>query len=66
MKKEYVGLKAEKIDFGAYNMVTVGSLPAGCIQIVANQVDPGASTCNNPTDTTSYMYLNNKPSNFPD
>ena len=61
MKKMYTGLKAEKVDFGHYDLVTVGSLPPGCIQIVANVVDPGASTCNNPSSTTSYMYLGNNP-----
>ena len=65
MKKVYTGLKAEKIDFGSYNMATTGSLPPGCIQIVANVVQAGGNTCENPTDTTSYMYLFNNPG-FPD
>lgn len=65
MKKVYTGLKAEKIDFGSYSMATAGSLPPGCIQIVANLVDPGGNTCKNPTDTTSYMYLFDNPG-FPD
>ena len=61
MKKNYTGLKAEKIDFGSYNMATDASIPAGCIQIVANVVEFGAQVCQNPTDTTSYMYINNRP-----
>ena len=65
MKKNYAALKAEKIDFGAYDMATTGSVPAGCIQIVANVVNPGASTCQNPSDTTSYMYINDHPA-FPE
>ena len=65
MKKGYNGLKAEKIDFGSYNMAIATSMPGTCIQIVANQVDPGASVCNNPIDTTSYMFINDHPV-FPD
>lgn len=65
MKKNYAAIKAEKIDFGAYDMATVGSLPPGCIQIVANVVDLGGSTCQNPTDTTSYMFLFDHPA-FPE
>lgn len=65
MKKRYNALKAEKIDFGTYDMVTNGSIPSGCIQIVANVVNPGASVCNNPPSTTSYMYIYDNPG-FPD
>lgn len=65
MKNQYSAMKAEKIDFGAYDMVTVGSMPPGCIQIVANVVDPGSNVCKNPESTTSYMYINNQPG-FPD
>ena len=66
MKKNYAALKAEKIDFGAYDMATdTSGVPAGCIQIVANLVVPGGNTCTNPTDTTSYMYINDHPV-FPD
>lgn len=61
MKREYIGLKVEKIDFGAYNMVATGSLPSNCIQIVSNRVDPGDNVCQNPSDTTSYMYVGNNP-----
>jgi hypothetical protein len=65
MKKQYTAMKAEKIDFGAYDMVTVGSLPGDCIQIVANVVEPGGSKCGNPTSTTSYMYIGDNPG-YPD
>ncbi len=66
MKKNYDALKAEKIDFGAYDMVTDGpSMPGGCIQIVANVTEPGGQICGNPTDTTSYMYVGDHPV-FPD
>ena len=61
LKKTYTGLKAEKIDFGAYDIATANSLPPGCIQIVADRVDPGDSVCQNPKDTTQYMYLNDNP-----
>lgn len=61
MKKVYTGLMAEKINFGAYDMATVGSLPPGCMQIVANVVDPGDSVCQNPGETISYMYINDHP-----
>lgn len=61
MKKEYTGLMAEKVDFGSYDIATGSSLPSGCIQIVADVVDPGANVCKNPTDTTQYMYLFNDP-----
>ena len=69
MKKEYIGLKAEKVDFGAYNMVTESSLPPGCMIIVANLVsengppnEVGSSqTCINPYDTTQYWYFGNNP-----
>ena len=61
MKKQYTAMKAEKIDFGAYDMVTVGSLPPGCIQVVANVTEPGSSVCGNPGSTTSYMYVGNNP-----
>ena len=60
MKKMYTGLKAEKIDFGSYDSVIKTSIPSSCIQIVANVVAPGGSECQNPTDTTSYMYINNR------
>ena len=65
MKKAYFGLKAEKIDFGSFNMVAFGSLPPGCIQIVADVVDPGDNVCKNPYSTTQYMYLFDHPF-FPD
>ena len=65
MKKEYTGLKAEKIDLGSYNMATVGSLPPGCIQIVADVVNPGDNYCQNPSSTTQYKYLFDHPA-FPD
>lgn len=61
MKKTYTGLKAEKIDFGAFNSITTGSLPPGCIQIVADVVDPGKNVCGNPDSTISYMYLGDNP-----
>lgn len=60
MKKTYVGFKAEKINFGAYDVVAT-SLPGNCMQIVANKVDPGDQTCQNPKDTTSYMYIFDNP-----
>ena len=58
MKDNYVGLTAEKVDFGSYDIATNSSLPSGCIQIVADLVDPGANKCKNPSDTTQYMYIN--------
>lgn len=61
MKKTYTGLKAEKVEFGSYSMVTDGSLPPGCIQIVANVVAPGDRVCQNPTSTISYMYIFDNP-----
>ena len=48
MKRKYTAMKAEKIDFGTYDMATFGSLPAGCIQIVANKVETGSNVCVNP------------------
>ncbi len=60
MKKAYMGLKAEKIDFGTYNMATTGSTPAGCMQIVANVLN-GTNTCQNPPATISYMWILNNP-----
>ena len=65
MKKGYTGLKAEKIDFGSYNMATAASLPPGCIQLVANVTEPGSQVCGNPSSTTSYMYYGDHPT-FPD
>jgi len=65
MKKIYTGLIAEKINFGAYDMATIGSLPGNCIQIVANVVNPGDNKCQNPTSTTSYMYIMDHPTNYP-
>lgn len=61
MKKAYTGLTAEKIDFGSYEAVTEGSLPPGCIQIVADVVNPGDNYCQNPKDTTQYKYLFDNP-----
>lgn len=65
MKKEYTGLKAERVELGTYNMVTEGSLPPGCIQIVADYVEPGDRVCQNPGSTISYKYLFDNPG-FPD
>ena len=62
MKKVYTGLKAEKVCFTDDDVVgTVNSLPPGCIQIVADLVNPGDSVCQNPPETISYMYLFNNP-----
>lgn len=61
MKKYYSGLKAEKVDFGSYTNVTTISLPPGCIQIVADLVNPGDNYCQNPKDTTQYAYLFDNP-----
>ena len=61
MRKVYTGLKAEKVDFGSYDLATVGSLPPGCIQIVADVVEPHGNVCENPYDTTQYMYLFDSP-----
>ena len=61
MKKNYAAMKAEKIDFGAYDMATDASLPAGCIQVVANVTEPNSNVCGNPSSTTSYMYIGNHP-----
>lgn len=60
MKREYSGLKAEKVDLGSYNMVTFGSLPPGCIEIVADYAGEvhntqNGQTCLNPPDTTQYI-----------
>lgn len=66
MKKQYTAMKVEKIDFGAYDMATIGSLPGSCMQIVANVVEPNGSVCQNPGSTTSYMYINDHPSGYPD
>lgn len=65
MKKTYTGLKAEKVELGFFSMVTGPSLPSGCMQIVANVVEPGGNTCHNPGETISYMYFGDHPS-FPD
>ena len=62
MKKVYTGLKAEIVCFNDDDVVgTVNSLPPGCIQIVADLVDPGASVCKNQEDTTQYMFINDNP-----
>jgi len=60
VKREYSGLKAEKVDLGSYNMVTFGSLPPGCIEIVANYAGGvenkyNGQTCENPYETTQYV-----------
>ena len=63
MKKMYTGLKAEKVDFGRYVAVTQScEWPSYCTQIVAVQVDPGGNKCNNPPDTTAYMWISAGPS----
>lgn len=59
MKKVYTGLKAEKVDFGSYDMVIATSPPPGCIQVVANLSD--GTRCINDPDTTSYMWVLNNP-----
>lgn len=62
MKRVYTGLKAEKVDFGSYDIATATSLPPGCIQVVANEVEyVGSSVCLNPYDTTQYMYVGKDP-----
>ena len=68
VKKKYTGLMAEKIEFEAYNMVTDGSLPAGCITIVADLVNGGHNydvardqQCLNDPDTTQYWYISDHP-----
>ena len=61
MKKVYTGLKAEKIDFGAYDSVIKTSLPPGCLLIVSNTVLTGTQVCHNPTDTTAHMYYGDHP-----
>lgn len=61
MRRVYTGLNVEKVDFGEYDIATNGSVPSGCIQIVANVVDPGANLCKNPSDTTQYMYIGDDP-----
>ena len=61
MKRVYSGLKAEKIDFGIGSLVATNSLPPGCMQIVADVVNPGENVCQNPYSTTQYMYLGNNP-----
>lgn len=64
-KRVYTGLKAEKVDFGGYDIATDGSLPPGCIQIVADVVAEGGNVCENPKDTTQYMYIGNYPGYLP-
>jgi len=72
VKKEYSGLKAEMIDFGDYKMVTDGSLPSGCITIVADLVSENGEhnqygsdqRCINPIDTTQFWYFNNRPAGW--
>ena len=61
MKKVYTGLKAERVDFGSYTNVTTISLPAGCMQIVADVAEAGGNVCSNPSDTTQYNYLGDNP-----
>lgn len=61
MRRTYTGLKAEKVDFGRFDIATRGSLPSGCIQIVADVVAPGGNVCENPPDTTHYMYIGKDP-----
>lgn len=63
MKKKYIGLKAEKVDFGRYDMVTLSCppMPNTCIQIVADVVVPNSNQCDNPPSTTQYMWLNDSP-----
>lgn len=60
MKKNYAAIKAEKIDFGAYDMVTTGSIPSSCIQIVADKRE-GTQQCSNPPSTTQLMWVGNNP-----
>ena len=60
MKKVYTGLMAEKVDFGAYDMVADASTPSSCMQIVANTLN-GTNTCQNPKETISYMWILNNP-----
>lgn len=72
MKKKYTGLMAEKVDFGEYRMVTVASLPPGCITIVADLVSYDGEhnqygsnqQCINPTDTTQYWYFADHPAGW--
>lgn len=59
MKEQYTAMKAEKIDFGAYDMATTGSIPDSCIQIVANH--RVGNTCTNPSDTTQLMWVGDNP-----
>ena len=59
MKKQYTGLKAEKVSFKLGDDIITTS--PSCIQIVANTVLPGTSTCSNPTDTTAYVWYGNNP-----
>jgi len=63
MRKMYTGLKAEKVDFGRYDMVTLscGTMPDTCNQIVADQVIPGDNKCNNPPSTIQYMWFGDSP-----
>ena len=60
MKKNYATIKAEKIDFGAYDMVTTASNLSGCMRIVSNVLN-GTHTCQNPPETISYMWINSNP-----
>ncbi len=63
MKKNYMGLKAEKIDFGSFNMATTcsGPMPPSCIQIVADLVDAGSNVCKNQPSTIQYMWFGDSP-----
>lgn len=63
MKKIYTGLKAEKVDFGNYNMIAA-SIPASCIKIVANLENGGVygstQQCVNNPSTTFYWYIGDR------
>ena len=60
MKKNYAEIKAEKIEFGAYDMVTTYSIPDSCIQIVAD-LKVGDQVCTNPGETIQYLWVNDNP-----
>lgn len=62
MRRAYTGLKAERIDFGSYNMVTYFSVPKGCYTIVADLQD--GSTCTNPDGTQQVFWQADHP-NYP-
>lgn len=61
MKKQYTGLRAEKVSIEVNNDIIVASIPSTCFQIVANTVLEGTQVCSNPSDTTLHRWYGNNP-----